>query len=967
MTSVKPMLRSERDAEERGSRCSDGGAGMKIARPDIKPAFARRNLPIVFSTDENYLPYVRVAINSVLANNAGGNLDIIVLYSDISDESIRNFLVRYAGLKNVSVRFVEMSAGLTASRLADFKQVDRLPVSACYRLLIPDILTAYDKLIYLDVDIVVCSDLRGLYATDVDGCYFAAVKDVVHIIKPEYLAWAAGWGFTDWSGYVNTGVLVMNLKQFRREPVLDRLLEVTLEASKWTCDQDALNFVCKGRIAPLDPRWNVQLGDYCLKEQIALTGDEMWIGHFTGSQKPWQLPARRFSCSWWRHVDDFDLSVALWRSVFGVGDAVVRLGKGVAVSVIVPVYNAEAYLVQTLGSLAAQTLRNIEVICVDDGSTDGSGAICERFAKADARFKVLSQANSGAAVARNYGIDKAKGKWLFFADADDFCRPDMLEGLLRRGEECGADVVIAGHYVIDARFALQVNEHKVSQANLQAEGAVKCTTDGVDVFSGSCTVPWNKLFRRTFVVRNGICFHQIPSSDDVFFSLVSLVKAKRLCFVDKAYYYYRRFLPTSQMGREEALAPTNFLKAFLEVKKVIEGCDQKIHAQFFKVAISVCFLNFARRTTIEGVRKTYFALRDGGIRGLQFDDVDDKSVDLGRLRNLYELTKSGADLDEVLLACYTARRDDSDMAKKDEKKSNEVAELRELVATQKERAAAQDAALKEAWAKLKSRGEESAERLATIRQQRSEILNLRGAVAKQKERGDAQDAALKEAWAKLKSRGEESAERFATIKQQRSEILKLRDAVAKQKERGATQDAALKGAWEKLKTRSEESAAAIKSLRAEIKELRGAASKQNAALKEAWTKLKARGEESAERLATIKRQRSEILNLRSAVAKQKERGDAKDAALKEAWAKLKARGEELAERLATIKEQQSEILNLRGTVAKQEERGMAQDKAIKEASAKLKSNDQTIKKQAALLLRHEAQLQKLRDVVDAQG
>ena len=236
-----------------------------IARPDIKPAFAERNVPVVFSTDENYLPYVSVALNSAIANSDGCNLDVIVMYSDIRDEVVQAFIARYIGSVNVSVRFVEISNGLSGTLLADFEQVDRLPLAACYRLLLPYILTAYDKVVYLDVDVAVCRSLAELYSVDLDDRYFAAVKDIVYSTKTEYVQWAASWDFTEWEGYVNTGVLVMNLARFRHSSVLNRLLKIAVEASKWLCDQDALNFVCKGEIASLDPRWNMQLGSFLVK------------------------------------------------------------------------------------------------------------------------------------------------------------------------------------------------------------------------------------------------------------------------------------------------------------------------------------------------------------------------------------------------------------------------------------------------------------------------------------------------------------------------------------------------------------------------------------------------------------------------------------------------------------------------------------------------------------------------------
>ena len=279
-----------------------------IARPDIKPAFAERNIPVVFATDENYLPYVKAAVNSAVANAAGSNLDILILHSGMSDESIQALISRYAGIESVSVRFVDMSDALTESRLADFKQVDRLPVSTCYRLLAPSILTAYDKLIYLDVDVAVCRDLCELYATDPGDCYFAAAGDVVHSTKPEYLSWAAGWGFTEWDGYVNAGVLVMNLKKIREDRLEERF--ISLLAKDYTfADQDILNVACKGKVRLLPVRFNLVAnnignryyayhvcGDPRDREDL-LAGRPV-ICHYVGEAKPWQLLETPWDQAW---------------------------------------------------------------------------------------------------------------------------------------------------------------------------------------------------------------------------------------------------------------------------------------------------------------------------------------------------------------------------------------------------------------------------------------------------------------------------------------------------------------------------------------------------------------------------------------------------------------------------------------------------------------------------------------------
>ena len=114
------------------------------------------------------------------------------------------------------------------------------------------------------------------------------------------------------------------------------------------------------------------------------------------------------------------------------------------VSVIIPVYNTEKNIEQCVRSVMNQTLESIEIICVDDGSTDGSRAILERLAKEDARIAVIAQENAGAGAARNRGLQLARGRYLSFLDADDFFEPDMLEAALAAADSCGAEVAVFG-------------------------------------------------------------------------------------------------------------------------------------------------------------------------------------------------------------------------------------------------------------------------------------------------------------------------------------------------------------------------------------------------------------------------------------------------------------------------------------------------------------------------------------------
>ena len=524
---LQKRLEARRRASPAPARL-DAQAMKTFARPDVKPAFAARNVPVVFATDENYLPYLKVAINSAIANSPGSNLDIIVLHAGIPEDAIRTFVAGYAGAGHATVRFVDISDELVASGLSGYKQTARLPLSACYRLLLPSVLAAYDKVVYIDVDVAVCRDLGELYATDVDDNYFAAAKDVVYTTKPEYVSWAAKWGFAEWDGYVNTGVLIMNLERFRREPVLDRLKEIVFEAARWNCDQDALNFVCKGAIAPLDPRWNVQLGDYCLKEQIALTGDEMWIAHFTGGQKPWKRPARRYSHLWWRHADPSDAS-RLWARAWG--DALVLPGTDASkVSVILPVFNAQLYLPEALASVLMQKeIPEIEVVCIDDGSTDDSAEILEFWEKRDPRLHVIRQKNQGAGVARNVGLDVAKGEYIFFLDADD--RLSSGTALRQAYEQVQADdldILIADGLAMDETGAVEAQKTYL-QKNLVPEGRVFGPEDlGANLYLFSPMSPWAKLYRRSFILENKLSFPALRRFEDFPFVQLALSLAQRM-------------------------------------------------------------------------------------------------------------------------------------------------------------------------------------------------------------------------------------------------------------------------------------------------------------------------------------------------------------------------------------------------------------------------------------------------------
>lgn len=172
------------------------------------------------------------------------------------------------------------------------------------------------------------------------------------------------------------------------------------------------------------------------------------------------------------------------------------------ISVIVPIYNMEPLLPRCLDSLAAQTLRDLEIICVDDGSTDGSGGIVRKYASGDSRFRLITQENSGRAEARNAGIRAAAAPYLGFADPDDYVEPDMYERLYRLAEESGADMVQCSY----SPFLPAESGESRGMAEEKLLHIENTACDGVFTEKGEIFrlfledritgVVWSKLFRR---------------------------------------------------------------------------------------------------------------------------------------------------------------------------------------------------------------------------------------------------------------------------------------------------------------------------------------------------------------------------------------------------------------------------------------------------------------------------------------
>ena len=209
--------------------------------------------------------------------------------------------------------------------------------------------------------------------------------------------------------------------------------------------------------------------------------------------------------------------------------------KVVKLSVIVPVYNVEKYLERCLDSIINQTLKDIEIICINDGSTDNSLSILEEYKKKDYRIVIINQKNKGLAVARNVGIEIAQGEYLAFVDSDDWINPNFLECLYDSAKENNCDIAVGNIFRVPDRGKttpfLQYKETKIYED----------TNSKFEI----CDIPkmcyvWNRIYKREKLIKNKIKFIEGKVYEDVLFSHKALYYSGKLITVPDAIYYYFR-------------------------------------------------------------------------------------------------------------------------------------------------------------------------------------------------------------------------------------------------------------------------------------------------------------------------------------------------------------------------------------------------------------------------------------------
>lgn len=300
------------------------------------------------------------------------------------------------------------------------------------------------------------------------------------------------------------------------------------------------------------------------------------------------------------------------------------------ISVIIPVYNTEKYLRECLDSVINQTLADIEIICVNDGSTDSSLQILQDYAQKDKRITVLTQKNKGAGVARNLGLKNAKGEYVIFFDSDDYMNMKMLEKLYNRGCETGSDITICKSEYLNKKDSTKIPISFAVEKNcigdvllLQPKDYAKC------IFQFCVGWPWDKLYKRDFVVKNKLKFQKLRHSNDTYFVLFSLVLANCISIVDDILVTHRTHENSLESTRVEAPSCFYFAlsKMWHSLKKL--GDYKTYEYSFINYCVTFPYWHIisiknkkARKKMVQAYAKLYKKINMKKYEKEYFNDID---------------------------------------------------------------------------------------------------------------------------------------------------------------------------------------------------------------------------------------------------------------------------------------------------------------------------------------------------------
>ncbi len=275
------------------------------------------------------------------------------------------------------------------------------------------------------------------------------------------------------------------------------------------------------------------------------------------------------------------------------------------VSIVIPIFNPGKYFIQCLESVVNQTLKDIEIVCIDDGSTDDSMDILSKYSN-DSRFKIFHQKNLGAGSARNKGIDNAQGEYIVFLDSDDWIENDMCEKLYNHAKYLDVDLVLFDviwyhknnkkelfKYFNDVEFNQDYNSFVFNRSLIPEK-----------IVDPSLGVIWSKFYKTSFLKNNNIKFSTYKIYNDVVFHFKTILSANTIAYYPEVFYHYIKVgQPSLQTSYRWGKYESTWFNVMLEVREFL--LENNLMDEFKMIFINYSFVSFERK--LRGTDERYKA------------------------------------------------------------------------------------------------------------------------------------------------------------------------------------------------------------------------------------------------------------------------------------------------------------------------------------------------------------------------
>jgi len=575
---------------------------------EIQMMEGNSKINIVFICNDDYVLPTAVAIHSLIeSKKSETSYKIYIIASGLLPKNVEILQGLQTDRAEIETVYVS-SDKLKDLHIHDESAICVASIDALFKFLLPELLPKEEKVLYLDGDILVRKDLSELYQHDIEQYYAAVVRDSGSIYyKHKYVKMV--------EQYFNSGVMLLNLKKFREENLTEVLIRRKSEEQDSTLmDQNIFNMVFNGHIKLLPIKYNflaVNLlrayGKWSMDqinqaydteyEELDDIKKDAYIIHFSSKDKPWKYSDVSMADEWYKCFLSTNIPEKIDRKTLKIQEEADKEEfREIKVSIIIPVYNSEDYLKESIVSALCQTLAEVEVICVNDGSEDHSMKIMQQFADRDHRVVVIDQENAGQSVARNKAVRSARGEYVYFLDSDDMIVPEAMERLYRIANSNSLDSVLFEGVSFFETVELE-EKYPQLKTYYQHTGNYETVFDGQDLYVKMMNnldfrvSPCLQFVRRQHMFDKDVWFPEGIIHEDNYFSFLNLISCDRVMCVHESL-FIRRVRAESTVTQN--VSYKNIIGYYVSAYKILETLHKKDVKNFVTINASRQVLQYLR-------------------------------------------------------------------------------------------------------------------------------------------------------------------------------------------------------------------------------------------------------------------------------------------------------------------------------------------------------------------------------------